>query len=139
MAQVFARVLDGRIDPVEAIQFVTSPQWGGVCLFFGNVRSPNDGRDVDRIEYSAYREMAEAELRRIAEEASRGREIGRVWVAHRTGTVRPGETAVLVAVSAVHRADAFDVCRAIIEELKRRAPIWKHEFHESGSRWVSNP
>lgn len=135
MAEILVRVSDDPIDAAEALRFVTDPALGGVAVFAGNVRSPNDGRDVERIEYSAYREMAEAELRKIARETG----AARVWIAHRTGALRPAETSVLIAVATPHRADAFTACRYAIEELKKRAPIFKKEVNDQGEQWIPNP
>lgn len=134
MGWIRVRVSDDPIDPGEAMRFVTDHALGGVAAFAGNVRSPNDGREVLRIEYTAYREMAEAELTRIAQETG----APRVWIAHRTGALRPAETSVLIAVATPHRADAFAACRYAIEELKKRAPIFKKETYSSGDAWIAN-
>ncbi|HEX9754927.1 MAG TPA: molybdenum cofactor biosynthesis protein MoaE [Gemmatimonadales bacterium] len=126
-------------DPVrieDLIAAVSGPEHGGIALFLGTVRDHDGGRDVTRLEYSAYGEMAEAECERIVREAT-ARWAARVAVSHRIGTLAIGEIAVAVAAAAAHRAEAFDACRYVIEELKRRVPIWKLETYADGTEaWV---
>lgn len=138
MPSCILKILDSPLSLDDAYGAVARPECGGVAIFLGTVRSPNAGKTVRKIHYTAHREMAEAELARIAEEAAAGEEIGGIYVAHRLGELAPGEISVVVAVSAPHRAPAFAVCRAVIEALKKRAPIWKQEFGEEGQRWVQN-
>lgn len=121
----------------EAYRSVLREDCGAVCLFVGTVRSPNEGKDVRAIDYSAFREMAEKEFSQIADEASRQWPLGAWYIAHRVGKLRPGEASVVVAVSAPHRAEAFEACRFGIEKLKKLAPIWKEEFYDSGKAWIS--
>lgn len=132
-------VTDAPLSLEAASRAVAREDCGGVALFLGTVRSPNEGRAVERIRYTAYREMAEAELARIGREAAKKWEIGNVYLAHRIGEVLPGEPSLIVAVSAPHREAAFAACRYAVEELKRRAPVWKEEFAADGKRWVENP
>ena len=126
-------------DPIrieELITAVSAPEHGGLALFLGTVRDHDAGRDVTRLEYSAYGDMAEAECGRIVREAT-ARWAARVAVSHRIGTLAIGEIAVAVAAAAAHRAEAFDACRYVIEELKRRVPIWKLETYADGTEaWV---
>jgi molybdopterin synthase catalytic subunit len=107
-----------------------------VC-FEGRVRNYNAGRAVNGLSYQAYIELAEAEGRRIVEEA-RGRfEIERVSCVHRVGDLALGDVAVWAGVSAGHRAAAFDACRYVIDEVKARVPIWKREHYADGeSGWL---
>jgi MoaE-MoaD fusion protein len=110
---------------------------GAVVTFAGIVRRRGHHLpDVVRLEYEAYREMAEAILGEIAVEIEREWPGVRVAIHHRTGALVVGETAVVVAVAAEHRAPAFEACRAAIDRLKLRAPIWKKEIGESGAAWV---
>jgi molybdopterin synthase catalytic subunit len=126
-------------DPIrieELIAKVSGPEHGGIALFLGTVRDHDAGREVTRLEYSAYGEMAEAECERIVGEAV-ARWPARVAVCHRIGTLAIGEIAVGVVAAASHRAEAFDACRYVIEELKRRVPIWKLETYVDGTEaWV---
>ena len=110
---------------------------GAVVTFAGIVRRRGHHLpDVVRLEYEAYREMAEAVLGEIALEIEREWPGVRVAIHHRTGALVVGETAVVIAAAAEHRAPAFEACRAAIDRLKLRAPIWKKEIGESGEAWV---
>jgi len=121
----------------EAYAAVRRDDCGAVALFAGVVRDHHDGKRVLSISYSAFREMAEKEFARIAEEARARWTIGPVYIAHRTGRLAVGEASVVIAVSAPHRAEAFEACRHAIEALKKMAPIWKEEFTETGKAWIS--
>ena len=110
---------------------------GGVALFLGRVRSHNRGRRVARLTYEAYPEMAELELGRICGDVAARHALGELRAAHRTGTLAPGEVSVAVAAAAPHRAAAFAACREVIEEIKRRLPVWKLEAYEDGTEtWL---
>jgi len=123
-----------RLDRLVAE--VLSPERGGVATFIGVVRNHHDGRSVVRLEYSAYDAMAEAECQRIVAEAEERWPV-RVAVEHRIGKLEVGDAAVMVAAAAAHRAQAFEACRYVIEELKRRVPVWKREHFRDGSTvWV---
>jgi len=106
---------------------------GAVVTFRGVVRAQAGGREVVAIDYECYREMAEKEMRSVVSEAAARYGLESVYVAHRTGTVRAGETSVLVAVTSAHRSQAFDAIRAIVDALKQRVPIWKQERYADGS------
>jgi molybdopterin synthase catalytic subunit len=109
---------------------------GAVVTFLGTVRDHHEGRDVSRLEYSAYGPMAEAEIDRIVKEAE-GRWSCQAAVTHRLGVLGIGDVAVAVAVAAPHRAEAYEGCRYIMDELKRRVPIWKREAYTDGTEeWV---
>ncbi len=124
---------------------VASAECGGLCLFLGSVRSgegtpghgPGVNPPVTAIEYSAYPEMVEAELDRIVAEA-RGRWAeARIAVRHRMGVIPAGEASIAIAAAAPHRAEAFDACRYVIEQVKKRLPIWKKERRVDGTTvWV---
>lgn len=115
---------------------VSAPDRGGIACFLGVVRNHHGGREVLRLDYSAYVPMAEAECRRILEEA-RARWPAEVALEHRIGPLAIGDAAVAVAAAAAHRDAAFSACRYVIEETKRRVPIWKREHYADGSvAWV---
>ena len=117
------------------IAHVERPEAGAVVTFAGNVRDHSRGRRVEYLEYDAYVPMAERKLREIAAEAERRWDC-RVAVRHRTGRLEIGEPSVLIAVSAAHRATAFDACRYVIDTLKTTVPIWKKEVWEGGEVWI---
>ena len=122
-----------------AFRAVLRPDCGGTALFVGTTRSPNQGRDVDELEYEAYTEAATPELERIGREATARHGLGAVYLAHRLGVVPAAEPSVIVAASAPHRAEAFAGCRELIDQLKRTAPIWKKERWAGGGRWIGVP
>jgi MoaE-MoaD fusion protein len=118
----------------DALDRVASPEAGGAVAFVGTVRA--EGGAVERLEYSAYREMADEVHRQIAEEAAAKWPLQGVAILHGVGNLRVGDVTVVVACSAPHRGDAFEACRYAIDEVKRRAPIWKRESGPGGERWV---
>lgn len=120
----------------EALSHVTRPGSGAVCLFLGMVRDANEGRTVVRLDYEAYEPMAVAEMDRITQELAA--EIPEVTLAvvHRIGTLAVGEVAVVCAASAPHRDQAYRACRALIDRVKARVPIWKREYGPEGAHWV---
>lgn len=125
------------LDVAAIIAEVTAPSNGAVSVFVGTVRETNQGRPVTAIEYSAYSEMAERELRALAQEASEQFATPHVVIEHRTGYVPLAEASVVIAVATPHRAAAMDATRWIIEQLKQRVPIWKMEHYVDGTReWV---
>jgi molybdopterin synthase catalytic subunit len=124
------------LDLGRLVTAVTAPDRGAVATFLGLVRNHHGGRAVLRLEYSAYEPMAEAEGARIIGEAE-SRWPVKVALAHRLGALAIGDAAVAVAAGGSHRAEAFDACRYVIEELKVRLPIWKKEHYADGSVvWV---
>ena len=113
------------------------PHAGAVAVFEGTVRNHHEGRDVLHLEYEAHDPVAGREGRRIVDEASERFGLDYASAVHRVGKLEIGESAVIVVVSAPHRAEAFDACRFIIDEIKQRVPIWKKEFYADGSSgWV---
>jgi len=137
MAAAYAAVTSGPIDPARLLGDCLSPDDGAALLFWGVVRNQNEGRPVSHLEYSAYAEMAERMMRRIGEEAIARFGVGEVRVAHRVGTLAIGEASVAIAVASPHRAEAYEASRYVIEELKRRVPVWKREGYVDGeSEWV---
>jgi molybdopterin synthase catalytic subunit len=135
------RISARPVTLAEAVEAVAGADVGGdpgaVVTFAGIVRRRGHHLpDVVRLEYEAYREMAEAVLGEIAVEIEREWPGVRVAIHHRTGALTVGELAVVIAAAAEHRAPAFEACRAAIDRLKLRAPIWKKEIGESGEAWV---
>ena len=111
---------------------------GGYVCFEGWVRDHNEGKRVLRLEYEAYAALAQAEAQRILQEAQQRFGPLRAHAVHRVGELAIGEVAVWVGVSTVHRGEAFEACRYIIDAIKHRLPIWKKEFYEDGdSGWVN--
>ncbi len=127
---------DTELDMAALEDSVADPAAGAVVSFCGRVRDHHQGRSVVGLRYTAFGPMAEKECGAIVEEA-RGTWPVRVALAHRTGELNIGDPAVFVAVAGAHRAEAFAACRFVIEEVKRRVPIWKLERYQDGSEaWV---
>jgi molybdopterin synthase catalytic subunit len=122
-----------------AFRAVLDPACGGTALFVGTTRSPNQGRQVDELQYEAYAELARPELERVGREAAARHGLGAVYLAHRIGVVGTAEPSVIVAASAAHRAEAFAGCRELIDQLKATVPIWKKERWAGGGHWVGLP
>ena len=130
-------IVERALDPAALVAEVSGPAHGALVLFVGTVRDTNEGRAVTGIEYTAYRAMAERELADIVREAEQQFEGARVAAEHRLGTLGLGEASVAVAVAHGHRAAAYEASRYVIEEIKRRLPIWKREHYAGGAReWV---
>jgi molybdopterin synthase catalytic subunit len=126
------------IDLGVLLRRVESPERGGIACFVGTVRNHHEGREVLRLDYSAYAPMAEAECARIVGEAQERWEVA-VALRHRIGELEIGDAAVAVAVASSHRDEAFQACRYVIEEVKRRVPIWKRELFADGTvEWVGS-
>jgi len=124
------------LDIGDLLAEVQSPERGGTCVFLGTVR--NDGA-VTGIEYSAYDAMASEEIERIVNDAQAQWPDARVMLQHRLGLIPAGEASIAIAAAAPHRAEAFAACRFVIEEVKKRLPVWKKELHADGSAaWVAH-
>jgi len=114
-----------------------APECGGTCLFLGTVRNGPDESGVAAIEYTAYDDMADAELQRIVADALQRWPSARIALRHRLGHVAVGEPSIAIVTAAPHRAQAFEACRYVIEEVKRRLPVWKKELRADGTEvWV---
>ncbi len=130
-------IVDHPLDPTALLAEVASTASGASTLFVGTVREVNAGRAVEGIDYSAYGPMAGKELETIAQEAVDRFGTTHVVVEHRVGTLRLGEASIVIAVSHARRAAAMDAMRYVIEETKKRVPIWKREHYADGTReWV---
>jgi molybdopterin synthase catalytic subunit len=130
------RIREEPLSLDEAVAAVSHGGAGGIATFAGVVRDHNDGRRVTLLEYEAYGTMAEAELARILDELTTDLPGVRVFAAHRVGALEVGQVAVVCAASAVHRGEAFEACRRLIDAIKSRLPIWKREYGPDGPYWV---
>ena len=122
----------------EALAAVADPSAGGICVFVGTVRDHSGGGEAVReLTYEAWDELAAERLTEIAEQIFERWSVCRVALLHATGTLAIGQISVVVAVSAPHRAEAFEACRFGIEQLKHDVPIWKKESLTTGEAdWV---
>jgi MoaE-MoaD fusion protein len=127
---------DEPLSLERAAAEVASDGAGAIATFVGTTRARSRGRDVIRLEYEAYEGMAEAEMERIAGVLRDRHDVIDVAIHHRVGPVEIGETSVVIAVSAAHRAAAFDACREAIDTLKQTVPLWKKELYVGGEEWI---
>jgi molybdopterin synthase catalytic subunit len=134
------QIRDSALDPARLETFLTDPSCGALTSFVGRVRSEHQGRAVSRLDYECFEPLARREMQRLAQEARQRWKLGPLVLAHRVGRLDVGDVAVVVAVTSAHRDEGFAACRFLIEELKAKVPIWKHEFFaEGGEAWVGAP
>lgn len=127
------------LDVAEVTTAVSDPAAGGLNVFVGAVRDHDGGQGVLRLDYSAH-PSAEQRLAEVAAEVAEEYDVIAVAAVHRVGTLGIGDLAVVSAVSAAHRGTAFEASRALIDRLKQRVPIWKHQVFADGTdEWVANP
>lgn len=126
-------VSQAKLDPAEALAFVSDPGFGGLSMFVGKVRDLNHGRAVLGVSYDMFDPLALTIFRQSAAEAvaAYGPKL-KVYVAHAKGRLEVGDIAVVVAAGTPHRDEAFRACRSVIEAVKHRAPIWKQEHYRDG-------
>ncbi|MEX2180983.1 MAG: molybdenum cofactor biosynthesis protein MoaE [Gemmatimonadaceae bacterium] len=130
-------IVERPLDPTALLAEVADTGSGASTLFVGTVRRVNQGRDVTGIDYTAYGPMAERELAAIVAAASERFGTERIVVEHRIGALALGEASIVIAVSHARRAQAMEAQRYVIEEVKKRVPIWKREHYADGTReWV---
>jgi molybdopterin synthase catalytic subunit len=132
-----AELREAPLSVDEVLAAVADPRAGGVSVFVGAVRDDDGGRAVERLDYSAH-PTAAVVLREVAARAASADGVVAVAAVHRTGALVIGDLAVVVAASAVHRAEAFAACRQLIDELKHEVPVWKHQYFADGTQeWVA--
>jgi molybdopterin synthase catalytic subunit len=131
------QIFSSPLNIQSSIDWIMSPESGGIDVFIGTVRNATKGKKVVKLEFEAYEPMAIAEMEKIAKQAFEKWPVQKVLIHHRTGVLEVGEVPVVIAVSAAHRAAAFDACRYIIDTLKQTVPIWKKEIFEDGEVWVA--
>jgi molybdopterin synthase catalytic subunit len=136
------RLLDIREKPLsvdEVLAAVSDPSAGGTCVFVGTVRDLDSGRSVTELGYSAHPSVM-ATFHSVASAVADAHPITALAAVHRVGDLAIGDLAVVAAVSAPHRAEAFEACRQLIDDLKANVPIWKHQrFTDGSDEWVGSP
>ena len=134
---VYAVITDAPVHIQELSKLVANPHSGAVVTFCGDVRDHDGGKEVASLLYEIHPSAPE-QIKLITESIIGRFEIEKVAVAHRYGNIAIGETAFAVAVSAAHRQAAFDACAAIVDEVKAKLPIWKHQkFTDGSDEWVN--
>ncbi len=131
------KILDTPLNIQSCIDWVMSPDCGGIDVFIGTVRNATKGKTVIQLEFEAYESMAVSEMKKIAEDVLLKWPVQKILIHHRTGLLNIGEVPVIIAVAAAHRAAAFEACRYTIDTLKQSVPIWKKEVFEDGEVWVA--
>ena len=126
------------LDVGSVVDRVVGPDIGGIVSFIGTVRDTSRGHSIRHLEYEAYPEMVEREIRKITDDAAQRWPGTRVAVAHRRGRLEVGEIAVVIAAGAPHRGDAFAAARYTIDTMKQQVPIWKKEVAIDGEYWVED-
>jgi MoaE-MoaD fusion protein len=129
-------LLHEPIDLASLVREVRADQDGAIVTFDGFVRNESHGRPTLYLDYEAYEPMALAKMKEIGQLLHEKFTIHRVAIVHRLGRLQIGETSVFIAISAPHRAAAFDACRFAIDTLKRTVPIWKKEYFQDGAVWA---
>jgi molybdopterin converting factor subunit 1 len=131
-----ASIIRQVIDTPQTVAGLRRGEDGAALVFEGVVRNQTRGRKTLYLDYEAYEDMAVEQLESLAEQALEQFQIRDVAIVHRLGRLEIGETSVLIAVAAAHRAAAFEACRWLIDTLKRTVPIWKKEYFEDGAVWA---
>ena len=134
---ITALAVDGPLDPDALRNHLQLHGNGAVVSFVGHVRGIDDGEEVLALEFDAWREKLEPVLQRLAEESLDRHGVKSVVLAHRVGRVEPEEPIVAIHVASAHRAEAFQSCSWLIDELKKQAPLWKKEVKPEGVAWKS--
>jgi molybdopterin synthase catalytic subunit len=130
------QLLDAPVSLDRCVAAVAGAGMGGIVTFTGMVRRESHGALIDHLEYEAYGTMAVREMTRLCDEIEAEVTGTRLAVEHRVGRLGIGDIAVVIAAAAPHRAEAFTACRAMIDRLKQRVPIWKKEVGDDGAEWV---
>ena len=130
------RVTDEPLSLDAVVAEVADERAGAVATFTGTVRRQSRGREVTRLEYEAYAEMAEDVMAKLADDLLERYELCAIAIHHRVGTLGIGEASIVIAVSAPHRRDALTACKDAIDRLKETVPLWKKEVYEGGEEWI---
>lgn len=133
----FYLVTNDPLDLARLTGRVMAARYGAVATFLGTVRSPNDGMDVDYIDYEGYEPMIERQMGIVTRELRSRFDLGRVAMAHRLGRLHPGEISIAIIISSEHRKDALGACRVGIDRCKELLPVWKYEVTAARAGWVS--
>ncbi|RLD78828.1 MAG: molybdenum cofactor biosynthesis protein MoaE [Bacteroidetes bacterium] len=127
-----------KLDLTTCNDFVQDNSCGGIALFVGTVRNHTKGKEVKRLDFSAYEPMAIKEMYKIAEQTIEKFDISKIAIHHAVGNLHIGDVPVIIAVSSAHRGAAFEACHFAIDTLKETVPIWKKEHFEDGEVWVNS-
>lgn len=132
------QIVSEQIGIDEVVRSVADPAAGGIDVFIGTTRNTAQGKDVVSLYYEAYIPMALKSMEKIVHDAHERWGVSKISIVHRIGKVDIGEASVVIAVSSAHRAEAFEACRYVIDELKQSVPIWKKEIFRDGEVWIGS-
>jgi len=135
MTRIRVLIESERLDPEELREMLVEDGCGSVVSFVGLTRGEDHGVAVERLEFDAWEERLPGVLNELAEQALGQFGVSSVVLAHRTGSVGPGEPIVCIHIGSPHRAEGFEACSWLIDELKRQAPLWKKEIRADGEIW----
>jgi len=130
-------ISEKTLNTKECIDWVQSPDCGGISVFIGTVRNETKDKKVVKLVFEVYESMAIKEMQKLAEGVLEKWPVHKILIHHRRGELKPGDIAVIIVVSASHRDAAFTACRYTIDTLKETVPIWKKEYFEDGAVWVA--
>jgi len=130
------RITNNNLNLEEIMLELEDNSAGALSIFIGNVRNRGRSGNVSEIYYESYSKMAEQKMREIENEAQTKWEIKKLVAFHRIGSVRVGETSVIIGVSSEHRNEAFEACKYVIDNVKTRVPIWKKEISKEIQKWA---
>ena len=131
------KIVDSKIDLTEALDYVRDDACGAVTVFEGNIRIENEGESVVELEYEVYDALFHKMVAVLIEEAQQRWQIVKVAVVQRTGLLQVGDTGIVICVSSGHRRDALDALAYLIEEFKKRVPVWKKERTTNSEKWIN--
>lgn len=130
------RITDEFLSLHQVMHELQDNSAGAVSIFIGNVRNHGISGNISEIYYETYKEMAEGTMKEIEKEAIAKWHIKKIVAIHRIGTLKVGETSVIIGVSSEHRQESFEACKYAIDSVKSRVPIWKKEISERGHMWA---
>ncbi len=130
------KIKNSKINVSQLIRKGMDEECGAILCFIGTVRKHNKGKEVKKLFYDTYDKMCLKVMGEIEKEAIERFNVRKVNIVHRKGTLKPGEVILFISVSSVHRKEGFDALRFIIEEIKKRLPVWKKEFFKDKEEWV---
>lgn len=137
MDNIHTVVTTNILNIEEAVKYVSNPSYGAIDTFIGTVRDNHQGKEVTGITYDAHNSLAEKAFQEICLEAQGLWPETQYYVAHYQGELVVGGVSIIIAVGSPHRAESFEACRYVIEEIKKRGPIWKKEHYIDGkSDWL---
>lgn len=136
--KISIKITSKKLSLQTCYNFVQDDSCGGIAVFVGTVRNKTKGKEVIKLDFSAYEPMAIKEMNKIAQQALDKFAIYKIAIHHAMGILKIGEVPVIITVSSPHRKAAFEACQFAIDTLKETVPIWKKEYFEDGEVWVNS-